>query len=227
VALFITFEGVEGSGKTTQIRRLKTYLARKGISCIITREPGGTRIGDQVRKILLNPDHKGLDPLAELFLYEAARAQHIKEFIKPLLEKKGVILCDRFADASVAYQGEGRRLGVKLVERLNQLATDGLKPDVTFLLDCPTGVGLKRAIRRNEVLKQEKEGRFEKEKIQFHNRVRKGYLSLARKEPRRVKVIDTRKGEDMVFEEIQKIIDILIMQNPRIKIQNDTETLKK
>jgi len=210
VALFITFEGVEGSGKTTQIRRLKTYLARKGIPCMVTREPGGTCIGDQVRRILLNPDHKGLDPLAELFLYEAARAQHIKEFIKPLLKKKGVILCDRFADASVAYQGEGRRLGVKLVERLNQLATDGLKPDVTFLLDCPTGVGLKRAIRRNEVLKQEKEGRFEKEKIQFHNRVRKGYLSLARKEPRRVKVIDTRKGEDMVFEEIQKIIDKII-----------------
>ena len=210
VALFITFEGVEGSGKTTQIRRLKTYLKRKGIPCMVTREPGGTRIGDQVRKILLNPDHKGLDPLAELFLYEAARAQHIKEFIKPLLKKKGVILCDRFADASVAYQGEGRRLGVKLVERLNQLATDGLKPDVTFLLDCPTGVGLKRAIRRNEVLKQEKEGRFEKEKIQFHNRVRKGYLSLARKEPRRVKVIDTRKGEDMVFEEIRGIIEKII-----------------
>jgi len=210
VALFITFEGVEGSGKTTQIRRLKTYLARKGIPCMVTREPGGTRIGDQVRRILLNPDHKGLDPLAELFLYEAARAQHIKEFIKPLLKKKGVILCDRFADASVAYQGEGRRLGVKLVERLNQLATDGLKPDVTFLLDCPTGVGLKRAIRRNEVLKQEKEGRFEKEKIQFHNRVRKGYLSLARKEPRRVKVIDTRKGEDMVFEEIRGIIEKII-----------------
>ena len=210
MALFITFEGVEGSGKTTQIRRLKTYLARKGIPCMVTREPGGTRIGDQVRRILLNPDHKGLDPLAELFLYEAARAQHIKEFIKPLLKKKGVILCDRFADASVAYQGEGRRLGVKLVERLNQLATDGLKPDVTFLLDCPTGVGLKRAIRRNEVLKQEKEGRFEKEKIQFHNRVRKGYLSLARKEPRRVKVIDTRKGEDMVFEEIRGIIEKII-----------------
>jgi dTMP kinase len=210
VALFITFEGVEGSGKTTQIRRLKTYLARKGIPCMVTREPGGTRIGDQVRRILLNPDHKGLDPLAELFLYEAARAQHIKEFIKPLLKKKGVILCDRFADASVAYQGEGRRLGVTLVERLNQLATDGLKPDVTFLLDCPTGVGLKRAIRRNEVLKQEKEGRFEKEKIQFHNRVRKGYLSLARKEPRRVKVIDTRKGEDMVFEEIRGIIEKII-----------------
>lgn len=210
MALFITFEGVEGSGKTTQIRRLKTYLNRKGIPCMMTREPGGTFIGDQVRKILLNPDHKNLDPLAELFLYEAARAQHIKEFIKPLLEKKGVILCDRFGDASVAYQGCGRRLGVRLVERLNRMATDGLRPDVTFLLDCPTDLGLKRAIRRNEVLKQEKEGRFEREKIQFHNRVRRGYLALARKEPRRVKVIDTRQGEDKVFEEIRGIIDKII-----------------
>jgi dTMP kinase len=210
VALFITFEGVEGSGKTTQIRRLKTYLKRKGIPCMVTREPGGTSISDQVRKILLNPDHKDLDPLAELFLYEAARAQHIKEFIKPLLEKKGVILCDRFGDASVAYQGCGRRLGVRLVERLNRLATDGLRPDITFLLDCPTDLGLQRAIRRNEVLKQEKEGRFEREKIQFHNRVRRGYLVLARKEPRRVKVIDTRKGEDKVFEEIRRIIDKII-----------------
>jgi dTMP kinase len=210
VALFITFEGVEGSGKTTQIRRLKTYLNRKGIPCIVTREPGGTAIGDQIRKILLNPDHKKLDPLAELFLYEAARAQHIQEFIKPLLKKKGVILCDRFGDASVAYQGDGRRLGVKLVERLNRMATEGLKPDVTFLLDCPTDVGLRRAIRRIEVLKQEKEGRFEKEKIQFHNRVRRGYLALARREPRRVKVIDTRKREDKVFEEIQRIIDKII-----------------
>ena len=207
MALFITFEGVEGSGKTTQIRRLKTYLNRKGIPCIVTREPGGTSISDQVRKILLNPNHKDLDPLAELFLYEAARAQHIKEFIKPLLRKKGVILCDRFADASIAYQGCGRRLGVRVVERLNRMATGGLRPDVTFLLDCPTDVGLKRAIRRNEVLKQEKEGRFEREKIQFHNRVRKGYLALAGKEPRRVKVIDTRKGEDKVFEEIRRIID--------------------
>lgn len=210
MALFITFEGVEGSGKTTQIRRLKTYLNRKGIRCIITREPGGTSIGDKIRKILLDPDHKNLDPLAELFLYEAARVQHIKEFIRPLSEKKGVVLCDRFGDASVAYQGCGRRLGVRLVERLNRMATDGLKPDLTFLLDCPTGVGLKRAIRRNEVLKQEKEGRFEREKIQFHNRVRMGYLALARKEPRRVKVIDTRKGEDKVFEEIQHIIDKII-----------------
>ena len=210
MALFITFEGVEGSGKTTQIRRLKTYLNRKGIPCVVTREPGGTSIGDQVRKILLNPNHKDLDPLAELFLYEAARAQHIKEFIKPLLRKKGVILCDRFADASIAYQGCGRRLGVRVVERLNRMATGGLRPDVTFLLDCPTDVGLKRAIRRNEVLKQEKEGRFEREKIQFHNRVRKGYLALAGKEPRRVKVIDTRKGEDKVFEEIRRIIDKII-----------------
>jgi dTMP kinase len=210
VGLFITFEGVEGSGKTTQIRRLKTYLDRKGIPCMMTREPGGTIIGEKVRKILLDPDHNELVPLGELFLYEAARAQHIKEVIKPHLRKRMIILCDRYCDASIAYQGYGRRIDLKWVEQVNRMASEGIRPDITLLLDCPTGTGLKRALKRNEVLRQEKEARFEKERIQFHNRVRKGYLALARKEPRRVKMIDTRKGEEKVFEEIRRIIDKII-----------------
>ena len=210
VALFITLEGVEGSGKTTQIRRLKTYLDQKGIPCMITREPGGTLIGEKVRKILLDPDHNELVPLGELFLYEAARAQHIKEVIKPHLRKRMIILCDRFCDASIAYQGYGRRIDLKWVEQVNRMASEGIRPDITLLLDCPTHTGLRRALKRNEVLRQEKEGRFERERIQFHNRVRKGYLTLAKKEPRRVKVIDTRKGEEKVFQEIRRIIDELI-----------------
>ena len=210
MALFITFEGVEGSGKTTQIRRLKTYLNRKGIPCMITREPGGTPIGEKIRKILLNPDHDELVPWGELFLYEAARAQHVKEVIKPNLKRGIVILCDRFSDASIAYQGYGRRIDLKWVEQMNRMASEGIRPDMTFLLDCPTGTGLKRALKRNQVLRQEKEGRFEREKIQFHNRVRKGYLTISKKEPRRVKVIDTRKGEDQVFEEIRRYIDPLL-----------------
>ncbi len=210
MGLLITFEGVEGSGKTTQIRRLKTYLNQKGIFCIVTREPGGTGIGEKVRKILLNPEHDRLVPLGELFLYEAARAQHVDEIIKPYLKKRGVILCDRFSDASIAYQGYGRRIDSKWIEGLNRIATGGITADFTFLLDCPTGIGLKRALKRNEAFRQEKEGRFEKEKIQFHNRVRRGYLTLAKKEPRRVKVIDTRQGEDKVFEEIRQIVDELI-----------------
>ena len=210
MSLFITFEGVEGSGKSTQIQRLKKYLNRKGISCKVTREPGGVPIGEKVRKILLDPDHHEMVPMAELLLYEAARAQHVKEVIKPFLKKGGFVLCDRFSDATLAYQGYGRRIDIKWIDRLNRLASQGIKPDVTFLLDCPSDVGLKRALQRNQTLRQEREGRFEREEIQFHQRVRKGYLAIAKKEPRRVKVIDTREGEERVFEKIRKIVDNLI-----------------
>ncbi len=212
MSLFITFEGVEGSGKTTQIQRLKKYLAQKGIPCKITREPGGCPIGEKVRKILLNPDHREMVPMSELLLYEAARAQHVNDMIKPFLKKGGVILCDRFNDATLAYQGYGRRIDLRWIERLNHLSSQGIRPDVTFLLDCPSDVGLKRALQRNRELKQEREERFEKEEIQFHRRVRKGYLAIAKKEPRRVKVIDTRQGEDKVFEKIREIVDNLIRE---------------
>jgi dTMP kinase len=211
LSLFITFEGVEGSGKTSQIQRLKKYLTQKGIPCKVTREPGGCPIGEKIRKILLNPDHRGMVPATELFLYEAARAQHVKEVLKPLLKKGEVILCDRFCDATVAYQGYGRRIDLKWIASLNRLSSQGIKPDVTFLLDCPPDVGLNRALQRNRMLKQEGEGRFEKEEIQFHRRVRKGYLAIARKEPHRVKVIDTSEGEEKVFEKIRKIVDNLLV----------------
>ena len=210
LSLFITFEGVEGSGKTTQIRRLKRYLTRKGIRCKVTREPGGPPISEKVRKILLNPDHREMVPLSELFLYEAARAQHVKEVIEPLLKKGVMVLCDRFSDATIAYQGFGRKLNLGLIEKLNLLSTQGRKPDVTFLLDCPSDLGLKRAVRRNQRQRKEKEERFEREKIQFHHRVRRGYHWIAKKEPHRVKLVDTREGIDKSFEKIQQIVDKLI-----------------
>ena len=213
LSLFITFEGVEGSGKTTQIQRLKKYLTRKGISCKITREPGGCPISEKVRKILLDPDHRGMVPLSELFLYEAARAQHVEEVIIPFLKKGGMVLCDRFSDASIAYQGHGRGVDLAWVERLNRLSSQSIKPDITFLLDCPSTVGLKRALRRNQAAGNERQDRFEREKIDFHHRVRRGYLSLAKREPRRVKVIDTRQGEEKVFEKIRKIVDELIVRS--------------
>ena len=217
MSLFITFEGVEGSGKTTQIQRLKKYLTQKGIPCKVTREPGGCPIGEKVRKILLNPDHREMVPLSELLLYEAARAQHVKEVIEPFLKKGGVVLCDRFSDATIAYQGYGRKIDLRWIERLNHFSSRGIKPDVTFLLDCPSDVGLKRALKRNRTLKQEKEERFEKEKIQFHQRVRKGYLALAKKKPRRVKVVDTRQGEDNVFNKILKTVDKLIVRSNLVR----------
>ena len=151
-----------------------------------------------------------MTPLSELLLYEASRIQHIKEVIEPLLRKGVVVLCDRFSDATVAYQGYGRGIDLRVVESLNRLTSQGIKPDITFLLDCPSHLGLKRALQRNRTLNREREGRFEKEKIQFHHRVRRGYLSIAKKEPNRVKVIDTREGEDKVFEKILKIVDELI-----------------
>ena len=220
MSLFITFEGVEGSGKTTQIDRLKRYLTRKGIPCKVTREPGGPPISEKIRKILLDPDHREMLPLSELFLYEASRAQHIKEVIKPFLKKGGVILCDRFNDATLAYQGYGRKTDRELIRKLNRLSSQGIKPDLTFLLDCPSDIGLKRALQRNRTLKNEREGRFEKEKIQFHHRVRKGYLAIARKEPRRVKVIDTRAGEEKVFEKIREIVDELLVRSSELGVRS-------
>jgi dTMP kinase len=212
LALFITFEGVEGSGKTTQIQRLKKYLRKKSIPCKVTREPGGCPISEKIRKILLDPDHREMVPLSELFLYEAARVQHVKEVIIPFLQKGGVVLCDRFTDASAAYQGYGRGVDLAWVEKLNRFSSQGLKPDITFLLDCPSAIGLKRAIQRNRTLGYEEQDRFEREKIEFHHRVRKGYLALAKKDPGRVKVIDTRQGEEKVFEKIRKIVDPLIIR---------------
>jgi len=207
LSFFITFEGVEGSGKTTQIHRLKKYLTEKGIPCRITREPGGTPIGEKIRKILLNPKFQGMVPLTELFLYEASRAQHVHEVILPLLKKGEVVLSDRFMDASIAYQGYGRKVDLKWVERLNRLASYGIKPDITFLLDCPSDMGLKRALQRIQRLKNKKPDRFEREQIEFHRRVRRGYLALAKKEPQRVMIIDTRQGEEKVFERIRTIVD--------------------
>ena len=217
--LFITFEGVEGSGKTTQIRRLKRYLTQKGIAYKVTREPGGCPIGEKVRKILLDPDHREMVPLSELLLYEASRAQHVKEVIEPLLERGVTVLCDRFSDATIAYQGFGRKLDLGLIQRFNRLSTQRIKPDITFLLDCPSDMGLKRAIQRNQTLKKEKEERFEREKIQFHHRVRRGYLSIAKQEPHRVKVIDTRQGEEKTFEKIRQIVNKLLVRSSEFGVR--------
>jgi len=220
LSLFITFEGVEGSGKTTQIQHLKRYLARKGISCKVTREPGGPPISEKIRKILLDPNHRKLTPFSELLLYEAARAQHINEVIKPFLKKGTTVLCDRFNDATLAYQGYGRKIDLTLIEKLNHLASQGVKPDLTFLLDCPSDLGLKRAVQRNRISRNEKEGRFEKEKIQFHHRVRKGYLTIARKEPQRVRVIDTRAGVEKVFEKIREIVDEVLVRSSELGVRS-------
>ena len=147
---FITFEGIEGSGKSSQITLLADHLRSKHRAVTLTREPGGTPIGDQVRKILLDPGNKALDPSAELLLYAASRAQHLKEVIRPALESGAIVLCDRFSDATIAYQGYGRGLDLAKIHALDRLVTDGMRPNLTIVLDVEASVGLARARGRND-----------------------------------------------------------------------------
>ncbi len=210
---FITLEGIEGSGKSTQIVLLASYLKSLGIRTVLTREPGGTLIGDQVRKILLDPANTALDPKAELLLYAASRAQHLKEVILPQLEA-GVVLCDRFADATLAYQGYGRNLDIELIHTLDRIVCAGLKPDVTILLDIDAEVGVARARGRNDSRGLETEARFENEAIAFHERVRQGYLTLARREPDRIRIVGASRPMEDIQSEIRKIVgDIVKMSD--------------
>lgn len=205
---FITFEGIEGSGKTTQIRLLNDYLLSKGFKVVLTREPGGTEIGDRIREILLSPKSLRMHPTTELLLYEAARCQHIHEVIGPAIDLCNVVLCDRYADATTAYQGAARAIEMSTVETLHRIATENLNPDLTILLDCPVDKGLKHAVRRNEELKLSgSEDRFEREKREFHERVRQGYLDVAKREPDRVKVIDATDSIENVHKKVVKVVN--------------------
>jgi len=196
--LFITFEGMEGCGKTTQIRRLNRSLHKRGIPCLATLEPGGTEVGRKIRKILLDSRNKRLTPLAELMLYAADRAQHVQEVINPALRKGLWVLCDRFFDATVVYQGFARKQDEGLIKVLNEKATQGLVPELTFLLDCPVKVGLTRATERNN----RGQDRFEREKVAFHRKVREGYLELSRRYRKRFVVIDATAERNTVEMEI-------------------------
>jgi len=187
--IFITFEGPDGSGKTTQIKFLANFLKQKGYKVSLTREPGGTKIGEKIRKILLSPSSSGMTNLCEFLLYAAARAQHVNEKILPLLKKGGVVLSDRFSDSSYAYQGKGRGIEIKFIEYINKTVTRNLVPDITFLLSVKPDKGLKRVKKRVASLSKTKTDRLENEKISFHRRVMKGYFEVAKKYPERFVVI--------------------------------------
>ena len=205
--MFISFEGIEGSGKTTQAKHTVRFLQDKGHDCVITREPGGTRIGEKIRAILLDPLSKDMDPLTELLLYTADRAQHIKEYILPLLSDGKMVLCDRYYDATMAYQGFARGLDIGLIEKIHKLLFDNLKPDITLLLDLPPEIGLERAWKQiNNGNRTSEETRFEEERLSFHKKVRAGYLELSRLEPERFRIIDASKDEHEVREEIIHIL---------------------
>lgn len=207
MSFFITFEGIEGCGKTTQIRLLAERLQQSGMEVLVTREPGGCPIADAIRSILLHPDSSALVPRAELLLYAAARAQHVDEVIRPTLSRGSIVLCDRFIDATVAYQGGGRGLDPSLIASLNALATDGLTPDLTLLLDMPVEAGLDRARKRNTSTPEE--DRFEQEAIEFHCRVRNEYLQLARQHSRFM-VIDAVGSVAAVAERIATAVDSVL-----------------
>ena len=201
MSLFITFEGIEGCGKTTQIGHLTSFFKKARRPFLLTREPGGTAVGGKIREILLSSDNAGLEPMAELFLYVADRIQHYRQVILPALRQGRIVLCDRFADATTVYQGFGRGLDLAWIEEIHSRALENAKPDLTFLLDLPVEVGLKRAWKR---LKKDQTGedRFEKEALDFHRRIREGYLTLARKEPSRIIVLDGMKDEETLHGEI-------------------------
>ncbi|MFH1848415.1 MAG: dTMP kinase [Candidatus Omnitrophota bacterium] len=186
--MFITFEGVEGSGKSTHSELLYKHLKRLGYNCVHTREPGGTKVGEQVRRVLLDVRNSALTPLCELFLFESARAQIVQEVIVPNLDKGRIVICDRFFDATIAYQGFGAGLDLDMIEKLNTSATGGLAPDLTVYMDLDEKTGLRRSRRLD---------RMEKKSMAFHKRVRKGYLYLARKKSGRIKLISVeRRMED-------------------------------
>lgn len=206
MALFISFEGGEGCGKSTQIAALAARLTFRGVPVLATREPGGCAIADAIRRILLDPANAGLVPRAELLLYAAARAQHVDETIRPALGQGTWVLCDRFTDATVAYQGGGRQLPPTTIETLNRIATDGLQPDLTLLLDLPVEEGLRRAIGRNHRHGTAHEGRFEAETLAFHQRVRASYRHLAESHER-FHVVDASGDVDDVAGRIDRVLD--------------------
>jgi len=212
--MFITLEGIEGSGKTTQIRRLAEFLEDKGVDCVTTRQPGGTQIGENIRSILLDPANSALEPLAELLLYMADRAQHINELIRPALKNGKTVVCDRYFDATLVYQGFARGLSIELIGQLHQLLFDDLKPDVTLLLDLPPQVGLERAWQQlNNGQRSGDESRFEAEAVAFHEKVRAGYLELARLEPERFRIIDAAQPQNQVFAAMRKIVSSFLKQS--------------
>ncbi len=197
-ALFITFEGADGCGKTTQVELVKKYLEEKNIKSITTLEPGGCDIGVELRKILLH--HKGyVADMAELLMYLADRSQHVETVILKNIENNTVVLCDRYIDSTVAYQGYARGLDIENIEKLNSIATRDLLPDITFLLDVDTEVAQQRVGKNKD--------RMEKEGIIFHQKVRNGYLELAKKNNKRIKIINANLSIEEVFSQIKEILD--------------------
>lgn len=204
---FLVFEGIEGSGKTTQAVKLCARLKDESRRYVLTNEPGGTPLGNRIRSILLDPLEEGMDGLTELMLYSASRRQHVVEIIKPSLERQVPVVCDRFTDSTLAYQGFGRGLSLDRLRTLNEWVTNGLVPDLTVIFDIGVDEGLRRARERNAAGDMMGESRLEAEDLAFHRRVREGYLAMAEENRDRYAVVDAEGSVDQVYERLLELLD--------------------
>ncbi|OEG00274.1 dTMP kinase [Vulcanibacillus modesticaldus] len=211
--LFITFEGPDGSGKTTQLQLLANYLREQGYDVVTTREPGGTHISDQIRKILLDPNHLELKNQTEILLYAASRAQLVHELIIPALEQGKIVLCDRYIDASIAYQSYGLGIDKEIVEEINRFASSQLQPNRTYLLYISPELGRERMIKRNNREFDSDLDRIEQKDIEYHERVYQGFSVLAEEYPNRILKIDANKSIEMIFEVIKKDFEKFLNMN--------------
>jgi len=209
---FITFEGIDFCGKTTQARRLISYLRRNGYNVLLVREPGGDGIAERIRRILLSKKTSKMTDLTELLLYEAARSQLTERMILPALKEGKAVICDRYSDSSLAYQGYGRGLNKKMIKDLNHISTFGLLPDLTILLD----VSVRMSFKRRKKEKREKD-RLEKERFEFHLRIREGYLTIARQSRKRIKVVDGTENIDKTWQKVRKVVDSFLSKSNRSK----------
>ena len=202
---FITFEGGEGAGKSIQVEILSSHLSEKGYHIVVTREPGGTRIGEQIRAITHNPENVDLTPVAEAYLMAAARAQHVAQIIEPSIASGKIVICDRFVDSSIAYQGYGRKLGPDVIDKLNELAVNGAVPDLTVYLNVPLELGMQRRKKSNKA-----SDRLDLQQKEFYTRVHQGYLELVKKNPKRYVVIDASRTIVEVASEIWKVVELKV-----------------
>jgi dTMP kinase len=206
--IFITLEGIDFCGKTTQARRLVSYLRGKGHEVLLVREPGGDRIAERIRRILLSKKNSDMTGLTELLLYEAARSQLTEKVILPALKQGEVVVCDRYADSSLAYQGYGRGLSKKMVNHLNHIAAFGLSPDLTVVLDVPVTTSLGRGKKEGG-----KKDRLEGEKFEFHQRIREGFLKIARQNARRIRVVDGTENIEKTWQKVKGVVDSFLSES--------------
>jgi dTMP kinase len=213
--IFITFEGIDFCGKTTQAKKLAKYLGGRGRKVVLIREPGGERISEKIRKVLLSEKNKEITPLTELLLYIASRAQLTQRVILPSLAQKKIVICDRYSDSTLAYQGYGRGLNKDVIKYLNRVSSSGLIPNLTILLDVPVEISMKRKAKE---ARNKGGDRLEREKLEFHRKVREGYLKIAEKNKKRIKIVDGRGDIESTWQKVKSVVDSFL-KNPCLQTE--------